>query len=133
MNTCFKEFAPYNILQYLCDFIHVLIFVTVSKCQKSPKLMNIVIYNKYTQVSSYFQRNLWEIKFGPIAMHSFLKLEAPDPRRHDQLPVIGGLIQSCLGLLPYSRFFGFSGCTQESSPHSLFGSPWPSMFFGNEI
>jgi hypothetical protein len=43
MNTCFKEFASYNILQYLCDFINVLIFVIVSKCQKSPKLMNIVI------------------------------------------------------------------------------------------
>ena len=28
----------YNILQYLCDFIHVLIFVLVSKCQKNPKL-----------------------------------------------------------------------------------------------
>jgi hypothetical protein len=43
MNTCFKVFASYNILQYLCDFIHVLIFVTVSKCQKNPKLTNIVI------------------------------------------------------------------------------------------
>ena len=43
MNTRFKVFASYNILQYLCDFIHVLIFVTVSKCQKSPKLTNIVI------------------------------------------------------------------------------------------
>jgi len=31
MNTRFKVFASYNILQYLCDFIHVLIFVTVSK------------------------------------------------------------------------------------------------------
>jgi hypothetical protein len=28
----------------LCDFILVLIFVTVSICQKSPKLTNIVIY-----------------------------------------------------------------------------------------
>jgi hypothetical protein len=27
MNTRFKVFASYNILQYLCDFIHVLIFV----------------------------------------------------------------------------------------------------------
>ena len=27
----------------MCDFIHVLIFVTVSKCRKSPKLTNIVI------------------------------------------------------------------------------------------
>ena len=27
----------------ICDFIHVLIFVTVSKCRKSPKLTNIVI------------------------------------------------------------------------------------------
>ena len=34
INTRFKVFASYNILQYLCDFIHVLIFVTVSKCQK---------------------------------------------------------------------------------------------------
>jgi hypothetical protein len=43
MNTRFKVFASYNILQYMCDFIHVLIFVTVSKCQKSPKLTNIMI------------------------------------------------------------------------------------------
>ena len=27
-----KVFASYNILQYLCDFIHVLIFINVSKC-----------------------------------------------------------------------------------------------------
>jgi hypothetical protein len=43
MNTRFKVFASYNILQYLCDLIHVLIFVIVSKCRKSPKLTNIVI------------------------------------------------------------------------------------------
>jgi hypothetical protein len=44
MNTRFKVFASYNILQYLCDFIHVLKFVTVSKCQKrNPKLRNVVI------------------------------------------------------------------------------------------
>ena len=50
MNTRFKVFASYNILQYLCDFIHVLIFVTVSKCRKSPKLTNIVIYHKTERV-----------------------------------------------------------------------------------
>ena len=43
MNTRFKVFTSYNILQYLCDFIHVLIFLIVSKCWKSPKLTNIVI------------------------------------------------------------------------------------------
>jgi hypothetical protein len=43
MNTRFKVFASFNILLYLCDFIHVLIFVTISKCRKSPKLTNIVI------------------------------------------------------------------------------------------
>ena len=43
MNTRFKVFASNNILQYLCDFIHVLIFVIVSKCWKNPKLTNIVI------------------------------------------------------------------------------------------
>jgi hypothetical protein len=48
MNTRFKVVASYNILQYLCDFIHVLIFVTVSKCQKNPKLTNIVIDVKKT-------------------------------------------------------------------------------------
>jgi hypothetical protein len=46
MNTHFKVFASYNSLQYLCDFIHVLMFVTVSKCRKSPKLTNIVINGK---------------------------------------------------------------------------------------
>jgi len=43
MNTRFKVFASYNILQNMCDFIHVLIFVTVSKCRKSSKLTNKVI------------------------------------------------------------------------------------------
>ena len=43
MNTRFKVFNTYNTLQYLCDFIHVLIFVTVLKCRKSPKLTNTVI------------------------------------------------------------------------------------------
>ena len=45
MNTRFKVFASYNILQYMCDFIHVLIFVTVSKCRKSPKIANIVNFS----------------------------------------------------------------------------------------
>ena len=45
MNTGFRVFASYNILQYTCmwDFIHVLIFVTVSKCRKSPKSKNVAI------------------------------------------------------------------------------------------
>ena len=43
INTHFKVFPSYNILQYRCDLIHVLIFVSVSKCRKSPKLTNIVI------------------------------------------------------------------------------------------
>ena len=43
MNTHFKVFASYNISQYVCHFIHALIFVTVSKCRKSPKLTNVVI------------------------------------------------------------------------------------------
>jgi hypothetical protein len=47
MNTRFKVFASYNILQYLCDSIQVFIFVTVSKCRKSPKLTNIAI-NSFT-------------------------------------------------------------------------------------
>ena len=48
MNTRFKVFASYNILQYLCDFIHVLIFVVVSKCQKSSNLTNIVFLLVYS-------------------------------------------------------------------------------------
>ena len=37
MNTRFNVFASYNIFQYVCGFIHVLIFVTVLKCRESPK------------------------------------------------------------------------------------------------
>ena len=44
MNTRFKVFASYNILQYLCDFIHGFISVIVSECRQSPKLTNIVIF-----------------------------------------------------------------------------------------
>jgi hypothetical protein len=51
MNTRFKIFASYNILQHLCDFIHVLIFVIVSKCQKIPKLTNIVIIDTIDTVA----------------------------------------------------------------------------------
>jgi hypothetical protein len=47
--TLNKVFASYNILQYLCDFIHVLKFVTISKCQKSPELTNV--------------RMMWEILY----------------------------------------------------------------------
>ena len=43
MNIRFKVFASYNIFQYMYDFNHILIFVTVSKCRKSPNLTNIVI------------------------------------------------------------------------------------------
>ena len=53
MNTRFKIFATYNILQNLCDFIYVLIFVIVSKCRKSPKLMNIVIYMVFMNTKMY--------------------------------------------------------------------------------
>ena len=45
MNTRFKVLASDNILQYMCDLIHVLIFVTFSKCRKSPKLTNIGIWD----------------------------------------------------------------------------------------
>ena len=58
MNTCFKVFASYYILQHLCEFIHVLIFVTLSKCQISPKLMNIVIYVIYFLHSKMNVRNI---------------------------------------------------------------------------
>ena len=36
-----------QVVQYMCDFIHVLIFVTVSKFQKNPKLTNIVCGDYY--------------------------------------------------------------------------------------
>jgi hypothetical protein len=57
MNTRFKVFASYNIFQYMCDFIHVLIFVTISKCRKSPKLMNIVIHSNHLQIAQF--KCLW--------------------------------------------------------------------------
>jgi hypothetical protein len=53
MNTCFKVYASYNILRYLCAFIHVLIFVPVSKCRKSPKLTNIVIIAIITMLTMW--------------------------------------------------------------------------------
>ena len=38
MNTRFRVFASYKILQNLCNFIYVLIFVTVSICQKKSQI-----------------------------------------------------------------------------------------------
>ena len=47
MNTRFKVFASYNILQGLCGFIHVLIFVTVSKCPYSDlKVWGYILINQ---------------------------------------------------------------------------------------
>ena len=57
MNIRFKVFASYNILQYLCDFIHVLIFVIVSKCQKDPTLTNIVIITNPLYLRRYETSN----------------------------------------------------------------------------
>ena len=73
MNTHFKVFSSYNILQYLCDFIHVLIFVIVSKCRKSPKLTNIVIvvwsflntctFGKLASIQVRFKHNHMSLKY----------------------------------------------------------------------
>ena len=38
MNTPFKVLASYNILQYMCAFIHVLISITVSKMPKKSQI-----------------------------------------------------------------------------------------------
>jgi hypothetical protein len=62
MNTRFKVFASYNVLQYLYDFIHVLIFVTISKCRKSPKLMNIVITLEFHIPTLLISSHLWLVK-----------------------------------------------------------------------
>ena len=73
MNTRFEVFTSYNILQYLCDFIHVHIFVTVSKCRKSPKLTNIVMLEIFVQSSTstgYFSNStgscVTNCRFSPI-------------------------------------------------------------------
>ena len=63
MNARFKVFASYNILQYQCDFIHVLIFVTASKCRKSPKLTNIVISHEY----AFADRSSWFVFQATLA------------------------------------------------------------------
>jgi hypothetical protein len=63
MNTRFKLFASYNILQYLCDLIHVLIFVTVSKCQfneYSDKCM--VTYCESPRLSFQNQNQNWDAR-----------------------------------------------------------------------
>ena len=45
MNTRFNVLASYNILQYLRDLIHVLIFISISKCQKKSQI------NEYSDTS----------------------------------------------------------------------------------
>jgi hypothetical protein len=57
------------ILQYLCDFIHVLIFVTVSKCRKSPKLTNIVIHPKFMRKAQMHEGHecIGTLQSGPAA------------------------------------------------------------------
>ena len=46
MNTRFKVFASYNILQYLCDFIHVTSYICNSL--KMPKKTQM---NEYSDTS----------------------------------------------------------------------------------
>jgi hypothetical protein len=91
MNTRFKVFASYNILQYLCDFIHVLIFVTVSKCRKSPKLTNIVSTFTYCRFWAEIMNS-----FGPLVRrlchvvpHSGLEPDSGIPHAAG-IPVVGG-------------------------------------------
>ena len=43
MNTCFKVFVSYNILQYMCEFYLCFYIRNCLKMPKSPKLTNIVI------------------------------------------------------------------------------------------
>ena len=78
MNTLFKIFISYNILQYVCDFIHVLIFVTVSKCRKSPKLMNIVIHPSINRLVDWNRNSnsMWTNGFV-LPLHAFPRTSQP--------------------------------------------------------
>jgi hypothetical protein len=64
MNIGFRVFASYNILQYLCDFIHVLIFVIVSKCRKKSQI------NEYSDNEEEIS---WQLKktigYWPVQIH----------------------------------------------------------------
>jgi hypothetical protein len=67
MNTRFKVFASYNILLYLCDFIHDLIFVFVAKCRKSPKLSNIYSDDLFVIITTrYFMKT--HIRYFAVCM-----------------------------------------------------------------
>ena len=48
MNTRFKVFVSYNIFQYLCDLIHVLMFVIVSKSRKKTQ------FNEYSDGTHFY-------------------------------------------------------------------------------
>lgn len=80
-----------------------------------------------------FKEIFGKIKFGPVAMHSSLKLEALDPWRLDQLPVIGGLFNHVQDCYLTRGLFASAGAPMRALLTLFFGSPWPSMFFGNEI
>jgi hypothetical protein len=81
MNTRFKVFASYNILQYMCDFIHVLIFVTVSKCRKSPKFReysDLIIPDILQQVRILFFRPLIPLSHEDHPSLQFHTIKRPD-------------------------------------------------------
>ena len=61
MNTRFKIFASSNILQYMCEFLHVMMFVNVSKFPKSPKLTNIVFSLLGLENRSQLSTNLSDV------------------------------------------------------------------------
>jgi hypothetical protein len=56
MNIRFKVFASYNILQCLCDFIHVLKYIC--NCLKMSKKSQINEYSDYNQSHLQIQSNL---------------------------------------------------------------------------
>jgi hypothetical protein len=57
--TSASKYLHLTTFSNIWDFIHVLIFATVSKCRKSPKLTNIVILdNPWKQVSSLIPNGL---------------------------------------------------------------------------
>ena len=70
MITRFKVIASYNVFQNLCDFIQVLIFVTISKFRKSPKLTNIVIIS-FLKVWVRVWKSAWHTREG--LCHNFIK------------------------------------------------------------
>ena len=91
MHTRFKVFASYSILQYMRDFIHVIIFIIVSKMPKKSQI------NEYSINCEFGYHCRWRISL--TRTH-----EKPHAYQYFEKVVGVHKIEKMAGVLSFSQF-----------------------------